>query len=165
MSEPSPNPAQANVAHPVHLGQSCHADGLSPESSTSESDTVLRSAHLEQDEALRQDNRQKAQQQKATTGLSGQVSGPNGQASPIVAELQRESDEANRQDSLQKAQEQKAQDEASREESLQRAQAVVSPFTRATVHRQIGVMFMSATNPQQTILCKQLASTDLLRCV
>ncbi|KAL0051688.1 hypothetical protein WJX82_000278 [Trebouxia sp. C0006] len=110
-------------------------DGLSPESSTSESDTVLRTAHLEQDEAIRQDNRQKAQQQKATTR---QVSGPNGQASPIVAELQRESDEANRQDSLQKAQEQKAQDEASREESLQRAQAVVSPFTRATVHRQIG---------------------------
>jgi len=107
---------------------------------------VLRTAHLEQDEAIRQDNRQKAQQQKATTG---QVSGPHGQASPLVAELQRESDEANRQDSLQKAQEQKAQDEGSREESLQRAQAVVSPFTRATVHRQIGVLqfhYSSANN-------------------
>jgi len=107
---------------------------------------VLRSEHLEQDEAIRQDNRQKAQQQKATTGLSGQVSGPNGQASPIVAELQRESDEADRQDNLQKAQEQKAQDEASREESLQRAQAVVSPFTRATVHRQIGVLQVHGCN-------------------
>jgi len=107
---------------------------------------VLRSAHLEQDEAIRQDNRQKAQQQKANTGLNGQVSGPNGQASPIVAELQRESDEANKQDSLQKAQEQKAQDEASREESLQRAQAVVSPFTRATVHRQIGVLQIHVCN-------------------
>ena len=104
---------------------------------------MLRTAHLEQDEAIRQDNRQKAQQQKATTR---QVSGPNGQASPIVAELQRESDEANRQDSLQKAQEQKAQDEASREESLQRAQAVVSPFTRATVHRQIGVLQFHVCN-------------------
>ncbi len=58
---------------------------------------MLRSAHLEQDEAIRQDNRQKAQQQKAITGISRQVSGSNGQASPIVAELQRESDEANRQ--------------------------------------------------------------------
>ncbi|DBB17581.1 TPA: hypothetical protein ACH3X3_002636 [Trebouxia sp. C0006] len=72
-------------------------DSLSTESSTCESDTVLRSAHLEQDEAIRQDNRQKAQQQKAITGISRQVSGSNGQASPIVAELQRESDEANRQ--------------------------------------------------------------------
>jgi hypothetical protein len=89
---------QCSVAYPIHhLGRSCHADGLTPEYSTSESDTVLRSAHLEQDEAIRQDNRQKAQQQKATTGYSGQVSGPNGQASPIVAELQRENDEANRQ--------------------------------------------------------------------
>lgn len=121
---------------------------------------MLRTAHLEQDEAIRQDNRQKAQQQKATIGLGGQGSGPNGQASPIVAELQRESDEANRQDSLQKAQEQKVQDEASREESLQRAQAVVSPFTRATVHRQIGVLlFMSAVTSQQIVLCKQVATT------
>jgi len=120
---------------------------------------VLRTAHLEQDEAIRQDNRQKAQQQKAITGLSGQVSGPNGQASPIVAELQRESVEANRQDSIQKAQEQKAQDEANREESLQRAQAVVSPFTRATVHRQIGVLQVT---PQQTMPCKQVVSPDPL---
>lgn len=92
---------------------------------------MLRSAHLQQDEVIRQDNRQKAQQQKAADA-------PAEQASPITAQLQRETDEANRQDSLHKAQEQKASDEASREESLQRAQAVVSPFTRATVHRQIG---------------------------
>lgn len=106
-------------------------DGLSPASSASESDTVLRSSHLQQDEVIRQGNRQKAQQQKAADA-------PDEQASPITAKLQRETDEANRQDSLQQAQEQKANAEASREESLQRAQAVVSPFTRATVHRQIG---------------------------
>ncbi len=78
---------QCSVGFLAHLGQSCHADALSPECSTSESDTVLRSAHLKQNEAIRQHNSQTAQQQKATTGISGQVSGSNGQASPTVAEL------------------------------------------------------------------------------
>ena len=55
------------------------------------------------------------------------------------------------------AQEQKAQDEASREESLQRAQAVVSPFTKGTVHRQEGVLqlllsiYSSAFTPQHLL--------------
>lgn len=105
-------------------------DGLSPES-TDESDTVLRSAHLEQDEVIRQENRQKAQQQKAPLGTDAQ-------GSQLKAELQRASDETTRQDALQLAQEQQANEKASRQESVERAQAVVSPFTRATVHRQIG---------------------------
>ena len=51
-----------------------------------------------------------------------------------------------RQVSLQKAQEQKAQDEGSREESLHRAPAVISPFTSATVHRQIGALQIHVCN-------------------
>ena len=108
----------------------CYADGLSPES-TDESDTVLRSAHLEQDEVIRQENRQKTQQQKAPQGTDAQ-------GSQLKAELQRASDETTRQDALRLAQEQQATEKASRQESVERAQAVVSPFTRATVHRQIG---------------------------
>ena len=101
------------------------ADGLTSQGATDEADNVLRTAHLQQDEVIRQDNRQAAQQKKANASLGG-------------SQLEGQSAEAKGQDSLQKAQEQKEHEEASRQESVARAQAVVSPFTRATVHRQIG---------------------------
>ena len=144
---------------------------MKPEPSTSEADTIARSAHLEQDEAIRQHNREKATQQKASGTPTRQV---NGQLSPSGTPLQKahkaadgqrtleqapqhlqqqESNgfqtleqplvgqEANRQEPLEQVQqqmEQMEQKEANRQESVQKAQAVVSPFTRATVHRQIG---------------------------
>lgn len=146
-------------------------DGLKPEPSTSEADTIARSAHLQQDEAIRQHNRQKATQQKAAGTINGQLDGqPNPSDTPLqkaqkaangqetLEQAQQQSQqpestsfqtleqplvgqEGTRQETLEQAQqqmEQMEQKEVNRQESVQKAQAVVSPFTRATVHRQIG---------------------------
>lgn len=79
------------------------ADGVSTDAATSESDTLARRAHAEQDEALRQANRAKARQQQ--------------QQQPVTA----------------------SGSSRQKEEQGNGAQKppVVSPFTRATVHRQI----------------------------
>lgn len=60
------------------------------------------------------------------------------QTGPVTGEAQGVAGEAQRQQSLSKAHDQEAGKAAAREDSVQRAQAVVSPFTKATVHRQIG---------------------------
>lgn len=125
------------------------ADGITTDTSTSDADTIARTTHQEQDEAIRQGNRQKAQQQKAPASANGQGSLSTAdhqraadladrQTGPVTGEPQGAAAEANRQESLSRAQEQEAEKAAKREDSVQRTQAVVSPFTKATVHRQIG---------------------------
>ena len=125
------------------------ADGLTTDTSTSDSETISRTTHQQQDEAIRQGNRQKAQQQKAPASADGQgrlsVNDhqranelADRQTGPVTGEAQGAAGEAQRQQSLSKAQDQEADKAAAREDSMQRTQAVVSPFTKATVHRQIG---------------------------
>ena len=126
-----------------------YADGVTSDTSVSDSETIARTTHLQQDEAIRQGNRQKAQQQKAAASTNGQ----NGlsvsdhqraaeladrQTGPVTGEVEGETAEAQRQKLLSQARDEEAERAALREESVQRAQAVVSPFTKATVHRQIG---------------------------
>ena len=122
---------------------------MTTDPATSDSETIARTTHQEQDEAIRQGNRQKAQQQKAPASANGQSSLlaadhqraadlANRQTGPVTGESQGAAEEANREESLSRAQEQEAEKAAKREDSMQRTQAVVSPFTKATVHRQIG---------------------------
>ena len=124
---------------------------MTADTSTSDSETIARSAHLEQDEAIRQDNRRKAQQQREPASVIGQASLSatdhqratdlaDKQAGPATGEAQGALGEAERQQGVSKAQGQEAEKAAKREDSVQRTQAVVSPFTKATVHRQIGVV-------------------------
>ena len=126
-----------------------HAGSLTTDTSASDSETIARTTHQQQDEIIRQGNRQKAQQQKAPSSDNGQGSLSvsdlqranelaDRQAGTVAGEAQGATAKAQRQQSLDKAQDQEAEKAALREESLQRTQAVVSPFTKATVHRQIG---------------------------
>lgn len=127
-----------------------HADGVTSDTSVSDSETIARTTHLQQDEAIRQGNRQKAQQQRAAASTNGQGSSlsmadhqraaelADRQTGPVAGEAEGEIAEAERQRALSQVQNEEAERAALREDSVQRAQAVVSPFTKATVHRQIG---------------------------
>lgn len=126
-----------------------YADGVTIDTSTSDSETISRTTHQQQDEVIRQGNRQKAQQQKAPASADGQGSLSvddhqtanelaDRQTGPVTGDAQGAAAQAQRQQSLSKAQDQEAEKAAAREDSVQRTQAVVSPFTKATVHRQIG---------------------------
>lgn len=133
-----------------------YAGGLTTDTAVSDSETISRTTHQQQDEIIRQGNRQKAQQQKAPSSDNGQGSLSlsdlqranelaDRQAGPVAGEAQGATAEAQRQQSLDKAQDQEADKAALRGDSLQRTQAVVSPFTKATVHRQIGKCLRTQT--------------------
>ncbi|KAL3160178.1 hypothetical protein ABBQ32_010944 [Trebouxia sp. C0010 RCD-2024] len=124
-------------------------DGVTSDTSVSDSETIARTTHQQQDEAIRQGNRQKAQQQRAAASTNGQGSLSvsdhqraaelaDRQTGPVTGEAEGETAEAERQRRLSQAQNEEDERAALREDSVQRAQAVVSPFTKATVHRQIG---------------------------
>lgn len=124
-------------------------DGVTTDPSLSDSETIARTTHQQQDEAIRQGNRQKAQQQKAPTPPNGQASLSvsdyqkaaelaDRQTGPVTGEAEGAAAEAQRQKRLSQAQDEETERAALREDSVQRAQPIVSPFTKATVHRQIG---------------------------
>ena len=111
LQQPGPRHAQ----WPPELTAKCvRVDGMTSEPSEADSDALARSAHAEQDEALRQANRAKAQaqqqQQESAKALAEQA--------VTVQEGRAEAGGAGQPGSA--------------------PQPPVSPFTRATVHRQIG---------------------------
>ena len=95
------------------------ADGMSSEPSEADSDALARSAHAEQDEALRQANRARSQTQQQQSPAQQQQS--QGSVPEQVAAVQ---------DSTPGAAEPRQNGAVQ--------QPPVSPFSRATVHRQIG---------------------------
>lgn len=109
---------------PPHLMLDCVlADGMTSETSEADSDTLARSAHAEQDEALRQANRAKSQAQQ---------------------QQQQQQPQEQRQQSAESRADQAVTVQDGRPEAAGTGQPgaapqpPVSPFSRATVHRQIG---------------------------